>query len=351
MAAPTTGFPGSTAGLIYPSGNSAAAGNSYGVTADGAGGNELQATGFIPEIWSGKLVEKFYAATVLAAISNTDYEGEINNKGDRVKIRTKPTITIQNYNADQLLALERPLGGTTELFIGNGKYFSLILDDVMEIQSDLNLLSMWSDDAAQQLKIAVDKDVLTGLVGGAVAQNRGTSAGVITANINLGAKGSALSVVSKNPGAGDVELLDVLMRMGQVLDEQNIPEVGRWVVLPAWAGRQIKQSELRQAYLSGDAVTMLRNGRLGMVDRFTIYVSNLLPSNGGPNADTGDFNVGEWPIFAGHAHGLTFASQISKVETLRSELTFGQILRGLQVYGYKVIDGKALTEARVTPNS
>jgi hypothetical protein len=351
MAAPTTGFPGSTAGLIYPSGNNAAAGNSYGLTNDGAGGNELQATGFIPEIWSGKLVEKFYAATVLAAISNTDYEGEIKNKGDRVKIRTKPTITIQNYNVDQLLALERPLGGTTELYIGNGKYFSLILDDVMEIQSDLNLLSMWSDDAAQQLKIAVDKDVLQGLVGGAAPQNRGTAAGVITGNVNLGAKGAALSVVSKNPGVGDVELLDVLMRMGQVLDEQNIPEVGRWVVLPAWAGRQIKQSELRQAYLSGDSVSMLRNGRLGMVDRFTIYVSNLLPSNGGPNADTGDFNVGEWPIFAGHAHGLTFASQISKVETLRSELTFGQILRGLQVYGYKVIDGKALVEARVTPNS
>lgn len=354
MAAPTTGFPGSTAGLIYPSGNTAAVTTSgYDVTFDAVAGtgNALQATGFIPEIWSGKLVEKFYAATVLAAISNTDYEGEIQNKGDRVRIRTKPTITIQTYNADQLLALERPTGGTTELYIGNGKYFSLILDDVFEIQSDLNLMSMWSDDAAQQLKIAVDKDVLQGLVSGAAAQNRGTAAGVITGNINLGVKGSPLSVVSKNPGAGDVELLDVLMRMGQALDEQNIPEVGRWVVLPAWAGRQIKQSELRQAYLSGDSVSMLRNGRLGMIDRFTIYVSNLLPSNGGPNADVGDFNVGEWPIFAGHAHGLTFASQISKVETLRSELTFGQILRGLQVYGYAVIDGKALVEARVTPNS
>jgi hypothetical protein len=357
MAAPTTGFPGSTAGLIYPSGNSGAYDgvSGYRQTYESPSGNALAATGFIPEIWSGKLVEKFYAATVLAAISNTDYEGEIKNKGDRVKIRTKPTITIQTYDADQLLALERPLGGTTELYIGNGKYFSLILDDVMEIQSDLNLMSMWSDDAAQQLKIAVDKDVLQGLVGGAAVTNRNTGpttyAGAITGNINLGFKGSPLSVVSKNPGAGDVELLDVLMRMGQALDEQNIPEVGRWVVLPAWAGRQIKQSELRQAYLSGDSVSMLRNGRLGMVDRFTIYVSNLLPSYGGPNADTGDFNAGEWPIFAGHAHGLTFASQISKVETLRSELTFGQILRGLQVYGYAVIDGKAIVEARVTPNS
>jgi hypothetical protein len=336
MPIPTSGFPGATAGsspAIYPVGSS---------------GNSLQSTGFIPEIWSGKLVEKFYASTVLAAISNTDYEGEIKNKGDRVKIRTKPTITIRNYDSDGLLALDRPTGGTVELYIGNGKYFSLILDDVMEVQSDLNILSMWSDDAAQQLKIVVDQDVLTGIVGQMAAQNQGTAAGVITGSLNLGVQGTPLAVVGRNPGTGQVELLDVLMRMGQALDEQNIPEVGRWVVMPAWAGRQIKQSELRQAYLSGDSVSMLRNGRLGMVDRFTIYISNLLPNN---SSDSAQFNAGEWPIFAGHAHGLTFASQISKVETLRSELTFGQILRGLQVYGYQVVDGRALVQAQVTPAS
>src|ERR1700676_1870819 len=336
MPIPSTGFPGATAGsspAIYPVGSS---------------GNALQSTGFIPEIWSGKLVEKFYASTVLAAISNTDYEGEIKNKGDRVKIRTKPTITIRNYDSDGLLNLDRPVGNFVELFIGNGKYFSLILDDVMEVQSDLSLLSMWSDDAAQQLKITVDQDVLTGIVGQMAAANQGTAAGVITASLNLGVQGTPITVVGRNHGAGQVELIDVLMRMGQVLDEQNIPEVGRWVVMPAWAGRQIKQSELRQAYLSGDSVSMLRNGRLGMVDRFTIYISNLLPNN---SSDSAQFNAGEWAIFAGHAHGLTFASQISKVETLRSELTFGQILRGLQVYGYQVVDGKALVQAQVTPGS
>src|ERR1700743_1438422 len=105
----------------------------------GSAGNGLSGTGYIPEIWSGKLVEKFYASTVLAAISNTDYEGEIKNKGDRVKIRTKPTISIHNYDSDGLLGLDRPTGGTVELYIGNGKYFSLILDDVMEVQSDLNI--------------------------------------------------------------------------------------------------------------------------------------------------------------------------------------------------------------------
>lgn len=336
MSIPSAGFPGATSGsspAIYPVGSS---------------GNSLQSTGFIPEIWSGKLVEKFYAATVLAAISNTDYEGEIKNAGDRVKIRTKPTITIRDYKSDGLLGLDRPTGGTVELYIGNGKYFSLILDDVMEVQSDLNVLSMWSDDAAQQLKITVDQDVLGGIVNGMAAANRGVAAGIITGSINLGVKGTPLSVVGRNAGVGQVELLDVLMRMGQVLDEQNIPEVGRWVVMPAWAGRMIKQSELRQAYLSGDSVSMLRNGRLGMVDRFTIYISNLLPTNA---TDSTNFDSGEWPIYAGHAHGLTFASQISKVETLRSELTFGQILRGLQVYGYQIVDGKALVQAQVTPAS
>ena len=109
---------------------------------------------------------------------------------------------------------------------------------------------------------------------------------VTNGSVNLGVKGTALSVVGRNPGAGDVELLDVLLRIGQVLDEQNIPEEGRWVVMPAWAGRMIKQSELRQAYLSGDSVSMLRNGRLGMVDRFTVYISNLLPNNSTNSADT-----------------------------------------------------------------
>jgi hypothetical protein len=317
------------------------------LTPVGSTPNTLVNTGFIPEIWSAKLVEKFYASTVLQAISNTDYEGEIQNMGDRVKIRTKPTITIKDYQADGLLGLDRPSGGNIELYINIGKYFSLILDDVMEIQSDLNLLSMWSDDAAQQLKIVVDRDVLGGITVQAHARNRGTTAGVISnvsgTPINLGVKSTPLTV-AKAPTAGQVDILDVMLRLGQALDEQNIPEEGRWLVMSAAAGRYLKQSELRQAYLSGDPVSMLRNGRLGMVDRFTIYISNLLPSVA---TDATNFAASEQPVFAGHAHALTFASQISKVETMRSELTFGQILRGLQVYGYQILDPTALAQAQI----
>jgi hypothetical protein len=308
----------------------------------GSTANAFQANGFIPEIWSGKLVEKFYSSTVLAAIANTAYEGEIKNQGDRVRIRTKPTITIRDYRADGSLQLERPEGNDLTLFIDKGKYFNTILDDVMETQSDLNALSMWSDDAAQQLKIKIDSEVLASLLGGMVARNRGATAGEITQSINLGVTTAPLATVARSPSAGQVEILDVILRLGQVLDEQNIPEDGRWIILPVWAIAQIKFSDLRQAYLTGDSISPLRNGRIGMVDRFTIYSSNLLPQG-----VAGGLAAGEFAIYAGHAHGLTFASQVSKVETLRSEMTFGTILRGLQVFGSQIVDGTALAQAIV----
>lgn len=301
---------------------------------------------FIPVLWSTKLIEKFYASTVLAAISNTDYEGEIKNKGDKVIIRTKPTITIKDYRADGLLEVERPSSNVTELIIDKGKYFNLILDDVMEVQSDLNQMNMWSDDAAQQFKIVVDREVLLGLLGQAAPTNKGATAGAISLNINLGVTGTPIQIVARNPAgtAGKVEIVDLLVRLGQALDENNIPETGRWVVIPAWLAAQIKMSELRDASLTGDGVSILRNGRLGMVDRFTIYVSNLLP-----HGTSAGLAATEWVVYAGTQHALSFASQINKVETMRSEMTFGQLLRGLQVYGSKVLDGTALAQAIVTP--
>ena len=289
------------------------------------------ATGsFIPEIWSGKLIEKFYAATVLAAIANTDYEGEIRNMGDKVKIRTKPTITIRPYTTDQGLVVERPSSSTVELQISNAYYFNEVLDDVFELQADLNLLSMWADDASEQLKITIDTAVLGILNAGVNASNLGSTAGKISGNIDLGAAGAPAVLTPST-------VLNYIVDMGTVLDEQNIPETGRWLVIPPWAAGMIKKSDLRNASISGDGSSLLRNGRLGMIDRFTLYASNLLPT-------AAEGSVTAWQIFGGHPHGLTFASQISKIETLRSEQTFGTLLRGLQVYGAQVLDGIALTE-------
>lgn len=282
---------------------------------------------FIPELWSGKIIEKFYDATVLAAIANTDYEGEITSYGDKVNIRTKPTITINDYNAYDSLTTQAPSSTGVELLIDRGKYWSTVLDDVMEVQSDLDHFSMWADDASEQMKIDIDTDVLAGISADVAATNQGATAGAQTGtSINLGAAAAPFGVSVGN-------VIDKIVEAGQILDENNIPETGRWFVIPAWMAALIKRSDLKDASLTGDGVTMLRNGRLGMIDRFTLYSSNLLPYGTTDAAHS---------CFFGHSHGLTFASQLTKVETLRAESTFGTILRGLQVFGFKVVDGTAL---------
>src|ERR1700722_4706203 len=106
---------------------------------------------FIPTIWAGKFVEKFYDATVLGAIASTDYEGEIKNFGDTVNIRTHPTITARAYTADQALSVQRPSSSLVPLQINQGAYFNTVLDDVMEIQADVDLLSNWADNASEQM--------------------------------------------------------------------------------------------------------------------------------------------------------------------------------------------------------
>jgi len=296
------------------------------------------------EIWSGKLLEKFYDATVLAAISNTDYSGEIKNQGDTIHIRQRPDITINDYTPDTELAVQRPNAPITDLVIDRAKYFNTILDDVYEVQADMDMMSMWAEDASEQMKITIDSEVLKDkFLGGAHATNSGVNAGRISGDIDLGLTTVPVVMVPRAPSAGQTEVTDLIVAMGQVLDEQNIPENGRWLVIPAWMSAMIKKSELRDVSLSGDGTSMLRNGRLGMIDRFTLYMSNLLPA--GTN---GGLAAGETAIFAGHQVAPTFASQISKMETIRSERTFGTLARGLQVYGADIIKGEGLVEAIVS---
>jgi hypothetical protein len=279
---------------------------------------------FIPEIWSGKLLEKFYDATVLAAIANTDYEGEISNKGDKVNIRTQPTITIRAYEANQALVVDRPASPIVTLLIDQGRYFNLILDDVMRIQMDIDAMNVWSSNATEQMKVDIDSWVLSHIAADIAAANAGATAGRISANLNLGTAVAPLTLVN-NPTTGQTDPIEAILRLGQVLDEQNVPETGRWIIIPAWLVRLIKNSILRDAALTGDSQTPLRNGRIGMIDRFTLFGSNLLPLAGGNST-----------ILAGHSMGLTFAAQFTKMETLRSEFTFGTLMRGLQVFGHKV---------------
>jgi len=290
---------------------------------------------FIPEIWSGKLIENFYDATVLAAISNTDYEGEIKGQGDTVNIRTTPNITIRDYVKGQNLVVENPDKPKLQLLIDKGEYFACVEDDIDKVQSDINLMDSWSKDASEQMKIKIDQRVLTDILPDIASINRGATAGRISAAFNLGTSAAPLTV-TKDGAVGTTPVTDLIVDMGTVLDEANCPESGRFLVIPARMAGLIKKSELKDASLAGDNQSVMRNGRLGMIDRFTIYVSHNL------NVSSGKFS-----IVAGTKMGLTFASQMTEMETIRSETTFGDIIRGLQVYGYKVVKPEALTTAVV----
>jgi len=285
---------------------------------------------FIPEIWSGKLIENFYDATVLAAISNTDYEGEIRNMGDTVNIRTTPEITIQTYVKGQTLSVENPDKAKLQLVIDKGEYFACVEDDVDQVQTDMNLMDMWSKDASERMKIKIDQRVLADVLTGVSASNKGQTAGAISGDIDLGVAGQPEALTSSN-------VIGKIVDMGTVLDEANCPESGRFMVIPAKMAGLIKQSDLKDASITGDGNTPLRNGRLGTIDRFTIYVShNLVKSSD------------EFSVLGGHSMGFTFASQMTNMETIRSETTFGNIIRGLQVYGYQVVKPEALATMIVT---
>jgi len=285
---------------------------------------------FIPEIWSGKLIENFYDATVLAAISNTDYEGEIKNMGDTVNIRTTPEITIQTYVKGQTLSVENPDKAKLQLVIDKGEYFACVEDDVDQVQTDMNLMDMWSKDASERMKIKIDQRVLADVLTGVSASNKGQTAGSISGDIDLGVAGQPEALTTTN-------VIGKIVDMGTVLDEANCPESGRFMVIPAKMAGLIKQSDLKDASITGDGNTPLRNGRLGTIDRFTIYVShNLVKSSD------------EFSVLGGHSMGFTFASQMTNMETIRSETTFGNIIRGLQVYGYQVVKPEALATMIVT---
>jgi hypothetical protein len=260
--------------------------------------------GFIPEIFSKLLQAKFYSSSVLPAISNTEYEGEISGQGDKVHIRTVPNVTVADYTGS--ISYADLTTSTLELLIDQAKSYAFKIDDVLSAQGDIDMLAEASKDAAESMRIAVETDVLANVV---------TGASTI---------GSQTTITSSN-------ILTNILDIAKDLDELNIPEEGRFIVLPPSMVSLLKQSELRQAYLTGDATSPLRNGQVGQVDRFTVYQSNLLytPSGGTDATYT--------HVLAGHPKAITFASQFTNTETVRLESTFGDGVRGLKVYGRKVV--------------
>lgn len=296
----------------------------------------------IPEIWSGKLLAKFYARTVFGAIANTDYEGEIKNQGDTVHIRTTPDITVSDYTKGMDLDTQLPAPGTVDLTIDKAKYWNFLVEDVDKAQSDYDYMEDWTKDAANQVQQSTDRTVLSTVYTSAATGNKGATAGKISGNINLGAVTAPLALTKDT-------IIDFLVNVGLVLDEQNAPDDERYITLPQWAVAMIKRSDLKAAYLTGDSKSILRNkGIVGSVDRLTILGSNNIAS---VNDTVNSATVKCYHGIANHKSALTYAAQFTKNETIRAQSKFGDLVRGLLVYGFKVVKGDMLVDCYITPGS
>ena len=309
---------------------------------------------FIPTLWSGKLLAKFYQNTMLSEIANTDYEGELKNQGDTIRIRLAPSISISDYTVGQNLSYEVPTPIFQDMQVNKGKYFGVQVNDVLAYQSDMNLMNMFTEDAAKQLKIQIENEVFFNnmITEGPAAANKGATAGAISASYNLGTD------VTPIDQATPENVLKGILRMASALDEQNVPEDGRWLIISPFDRQLLMQSNIAQAYFTGDPQSTIRSGKIGMLDRFTVYVSNLLPKGEAGKALVAGLSAtssggavtnakARRTMVAGTKAAMSFALTVNKTEPLRNQTDFGDIVRGLAVYGRKTVKPEALVQAQV----
>lgn len=267
---------------------------------------------FIPEVFSKKLQAKFYAQTVLSEVTTNEYEGEISGLGNKVNIRAVPAVTVADYTGT--LSYSDVTSSTIELNIDKAKSYAFKVDDILRTQADIDFMNEAAKDAAQNMKIEIEQDVF--------------------ANV---AAGSSLTDINATPATiSTSNVLGFILEAGQTLDENNIPEEDRFMIVNPATASILKQTELRQAYLTGDSVSPLRNGFIGMVDRFKMYVSNNLSTTSGVTSG-----------LYGHPKAIAYASQFTNTETVRLESSFGDGVRGLAVYGYKVVLPTAIGEFKL----
>jgi hypothetical protein len=287
----------------------------------------------IPWAFSKKTIVKFYDSSVVPQITNTDYEGDVKGQGDKVIINTVPDIAISKYQKGSTINWQLAESPAVELVVNRAIQFAFKMDKIDMHQFLLkNYMDICAQDAAEQQKIYIDTEFLAAVYADAAAANVGLTAGRKTAGYNLGASLYPVAITKTN-------IIDLLINLGGVADEQNWPESGRWIVLPSWMAVLLKQSDLKDASMTGDGKSTLRTGRLGNLDRWTLYGTNLYTSvtDGGTGTHT------SYNVMFGHKSGICFVSQMVETEYFdKLETTFGKGMKGLQVYDWKVTKPESL---------
>ena len=332
---------------------------------------------FSPVIYSKQVQVAFRKASIVEAITNSDYFGEIANMGDSVKVIKEPEITVKEYARGTTITPQDLDDEEFSLTIDKANYFAFKVDDIEEAHSHVNFQQLATDRAAYRLADQFDQDVL-GYLSGFKQSAMHSAPDTVNTTVNgakavstagsdellssmeimadsfggsssnaMGIQARAGGATSATPGSGNCHPLQIVARMARLLDQQNVDTNNRWLVVDPVFCEVLKDEDSR--LLNGDfGGSGLQNGLiLNNVHGFKVYMSNNLPSVGTGPSTTGGTNASNYGVIvAGHMSAVASAEQINKTETYRDPVSFADIVRGMHLYGRKILRPEAISTAR-----
>jgi len=274
---------------------------------------------FIETVWSAKLLKNWNDFHVFPKTCNRDYEGELKGMGDSVKINSIGRITIATYTKNAPINAPEVLDDSTlTLVIDQGDYFNFEVDDVDKAQQKPKVMSEAMSEAAWGLADTVDNFIATTI-----------AAGVQTANI--------MTAQSIGTGAADDDAYELLVDLDTLLTVNNAPPGGRWAVVPPWFHGALRKDNRFVSFGTEQSNKRLRGAPIGEAGGFTLYQSNNVPLSGSA-----------YNILCGVEASTAFVEQINKIEPFRPQNRFSDAVKGLMIYGAKVLRPYGLASCQVT---
>ncbi len=284
----------------------------------------MSVNNFIPEIWSAAVFDIFQKNLVYGGLANTDYQGEIRQYGDTVRINEIGDITINAYtkNSTTAITIQELADSQQVLTIDRARYWGFKLDDLDQAQTNPKLMSKAMERAAYNLKDETDSYLATLMSTGNFFQG--------TNSTELGSTVTALSAAS-------TAVVVAFSWYDRIMNQNNVPTNGRWIVVPPAIAQQLVNARII-AETANSQVMNEGTKSIGNFYGFDVFVSNNC--YGVPSS--------QWHVIAGHSAGLTFAGQLTKVEAYRDQDSFSDVVRGLYVYGAKITRPNAIIKGVLT---
>lgn len=280
---------------------------------------------FIPEVWSAQILSNLHKTHIFcqSAVCNRNYEGEIKKGGDTVRINNIGAVTVSDYTKDTDIASAQALtDGQQTLVIEKAKYFNFSIDDIDKAQGNPMVMDEAMREAAYAMSDAQDTYVAGLWIYAASANFVGTDISPKT-----------LSAAS--------DLYPLFTQLKTVLDTNNVPREGRYIILPPWCESVMAQDNRFVLNYNPAVYGTILNGQITKAVGFDVLISNNITNDGSS----------DYRIQAGHNMAITYADQVTEVEAYRPQLRFGDALKGLNLFGAKVVRPQALAIATITKPS